>query len=154
MMGRALAAAVLTAALAAAPAVAGHKGRQVLATQIHVCEAHAATLILIDEQVLTRTRITAATAAGYATPVELRPGDHRLASLNAMLRTLPMAPGHIAEFDPRTFITLTCADGHTLAIEAAATQPDGLVHMRIGTALATTDGPLRHGLATMLATAG
>lgn len=117
-----------------------------LADRLARCAPRAATLILIEETLLTRTRVTAATAAALAPPVTLRQGDRRLADLTSALDELAPAPSTIAEFDPRTLISLTCADGSTLAIEGSATEDDGTMYLRIGDTLAVTRAPLRRRL--------
>ena len=120
-------------------------------TRLHSCTARSATLTLVEEALLTRTAITAATAANFAKPAVMAAGDPRLAKLDALLKALPMLPAKLSQFEPRTIVRIDCADGTTLAIEASATEADGTVHLKIGDTIAATTAPLRHDLETLLA---
>ena len=118
--------------------------------RLQACAANSATLILVEEALLTRSAITAATAPNHATPVHLADGDPRLARLDTLLKGLPLLPAKLTQFEPRTFLKLSCADGTTLAVEASATEEDGTVHLKIGSDMAATRAPLRKDLEILL----
>ena len=120
-------------------------------SKLQTCAPSAATLTLVEESLLTRTAITAATAGTYAKPVTLAPGDPRLARLGELLKGLAVTPAKLTQFEPRTFVELTCADGSKLPFQASATEDDGTVHLKIGDEIAATKAPLRRELAAILA---
>ena len=141
--------ALALAACGTNPAASKTQGAAAMTVQrLQACAPRSATLILIEEGLLTRTAVTAATAASHATPVELTAGDPRLARLEAMLKTLKLGPAKLAQFDPRTFLRMACADGSTLEVEGSATE-DGTMHLKIGGEYATTTAPLRRDLAAL-----
>src|SRR3982751_993258 len=98
----ALSALILLAACGASNKEKTMTGLDRLAT----CNPRSATLILIEEGLLTRTRVTAATAASHAPPIELTADDPRLLRLVSILKTIAPEPAQAAEFDPRTFVDL------------------------------------------------
>lgn len=107
------------------------------------CRPTAATLTLVEEALLTRTAITAATAGNHARPVVIGAHDPRLTALAEALRQVVLAPARHAQFEPRTLLQLTCHDGRTLHVEGSATDPDGTMHLRVGDTTASTMTPLR-----------
>lgn len=118
--------------------------------RLHRCAVISATVILVEEALLTRTAVTAANAAAYATPVTLVPGDRRLTKLGTLLGRLALTPGRSTWFEPRTFLRLRCVDGTLLAVEASATQGGGIVYVKVGARVATTHAPFRRKLEGLL----
>lgn len=115
------------------------------------CKPRSATLILVEEALLTRTRLTEASAAVQAAPIEFGPGDARLPRLQAILAAAAAESSPVREIDPRTLVRLTCEDGSEVSVAGAATDPDGHMYMLVGDRPMMTKMPLRRQLEALAA---
>jgi hypothetical protein len=113
------------------------------------CNVKSATLTLVEEQLLTRTAITADTIGGYAKPVTITEGDPRIAKLNAMLHGLSLMDATLPQLEMRMLLRVTCADGSTRTIAGSKTDRDGHMHLNIDGKMAMTDASLRRTLESM-----
>lgn len=136
----------LLAPAAVQSAVTGGSSTLGLQASLRRCTAQGAIITLVDERLLTRTAITIAGIAEFASPATLRSGDPRLVQLDRVVHGVVLEPPAIMRFDVRMLLRVTCRDGTRRVIAGSATEPDGTVHLSIDSVPASTRSPVRRGL--------
>jgi hypothetical protein len=147
----AILATALVASAGNAVAVTPLSGKELfesIGRNLKTCRPTAASIFLIDETVLTRTRITRERVASFTRPVVLGQGDPRLQKLSEALRGIKVASSDVPDPDIRMLLLLTCADG--AALEVIGTRTDsgrnGRIYLMANGIAFSTRTPLRRRL--------
>lgn len=114
------------------------------------CVPIASRVALLDERMLTRSRLSPDAAAASPDAVALTTGDPRLAALGTLLGSLALEPRRGGEPDVRTLVRVTCADGRSLEIAGGLTGADGAMLLSVNGVPALTRSPLRRWLDGLL----
>lgn len=109
------------------------------------CAPRSAVLHLVNEDLLTRTAITAETIGRYAKVTTLDAGNARLQQLDAALKGLDLAPASAPKFEIRFMVELTCADGSRRRVLGSKSH-EGRVELDIDGRTASSGAALRRTL--------
>lgn len=120
-----------------------------MSTSLKSCAAQSARIILIDEDLLTRTAVTLESAERLGKVTELPRGDARLAQLTALLGDMAIEPARLPQLEMRTIVHLQCADGSKRVMTGSKTD-DGVMHLSIDGQMASTHAPLRKSLEALV----
>ena len=143
--------ALVASACTAAPATnaTAVPEKSMTATLTADCAIVSAKITLVEESLLTRAQLTPEAAEAKGPVSELKAGDPRVKSLQALLDKTTLAPSEATSVDPRLVIRLACDNGRERIITGSASH-DGTMVVEIDGARYAAPASLRRELETLL----